>query len=88
MVNTTFGWSRLDGAGSMVWNQTYGGTGDDNLYAYTGLSQSSDGGYAMTASTTSYGAAEARHASTSLADKNRFIRQRAIQQDVRRNRSR
>ena len=47
---------KLDSTGSMVWNKTYGGTGDDNLFAYTELVQSSDGGYAMTAATTSYGA--------------------------------
>ena len=40
---------------TMVWNKTYGGIGDDNLFAYSGLIQTSDGGYAMSAATTSYG---------------------------------
>ena len=46
---------KVDGNGNMVWNQTYGGTGDDNLFAYSGLVQTSDGGFAMSAATTSYG---------------------------------
>lgn len=47
---------KLNGTGTMVWNKTYGGIGDDNLFAYSGLIQTSDGGFAMSAATTSYGA--------------------------------
>ena len=46
---------KLNGTGTMIWNKTYGGIGDDNLFAYSGLIQTSDGGFAMSAATTSYG---------------------------------
>ena len=39
--------------GLMLWNKTFGGTGDDYGYA---IAQTSDGGYALVGSTTSYGA--------------------------------
>ncbi|HJW30791.1 MAG TPA: hypothetical protein VJ508_16265, partial [Saprospiraceae bacterium] len=43
---------RVDASGNMLWNKTYGGTGSD--YGY-GVVQTSDGGYAMTGRTTSFG---------------------------------
>jgi hypothetical protein len=46
---------KVNATGNMVWNRTYGGTGDDNLFAYSGLIQTSDGGYALSAATTSFG---------------------------------
>ena len=57
---------KADATGNMVWNRTYGGTGDDNLFAYSGLIQTSDGGYALSAATTSFGSGNRRL----LADKN------------------
>ena len=69
-----YGLLKLTATGNMVWNKTYGGIGDDNLFAYSGLIQTSDGGYAMSAATTSYGAGNQRL----LANKNRFIWKYAI----------
>jgi len=52
------GWSvfwlvKTDSAGTMQWNQTYGGTGSDGAYA---LVQTGDGGYALAGYTMSFGA--------------------------------
>ncbi len=46
---------KTDGNGNMQWNKTYGGANNDYLYAYTGLIATTDGGYALSAFTTSYG---------------------------------
>ncbi len=43
---------KTDANGTMQWNQTYGGTGDDEVSA---LIPTIDGGYALTGYTTSYG---------------------------------
>jgi len=48
---------KIDAVGTVQWNKTYGGTGDD--YGYS-LIQTSDGGYAMAGSTSSFGAAGGR----------------------------
>lgn len=47
---------KLDGYGSMQWNQTYGKTGIDNYDAAYAIVATSDGGYAIAGFTTSYGA--------------------------------
>ncbi len=44
---------KTDASGNMQWNKTYGGTGYDQCNSVV---QTSDGGYAMAGSTTSYGA--------------------------------
>jgi hypothetical protein len=43
---------KTDVNGTMLWNQTYGGPGDDEAYS---LVQTNDGGYAIAGYTTSYG---------------------------------
>jgi hypothetical protein len=45
---------KTDSTGTMQWNNTYGGK--DNEYATFGLIQTSDGGFAMTGDTNSFGA--------------------------------
>ena len=47
---------KTDSSGNMMWNQTYGGAGDE---AANAVIQTSDGGYALAGWTTSYGAGEA-----------------------------
>jgi hypothetical protein len=47
---------KLDSSGNTQWQKTYGGTDSD--YGYC-INQTSDGGYAVTGSTTSYGAGNA-----------------------------
>jgi predicted secreted protein len=47
---------KTDSSGNMMWNQTYGGAGDE---AANAVVQTSDGGYALAGWTTSYGAGEA-----------------------------
>ena len=44
---------KTDAAGTMQWNKTYGGTGDDGAYS---VIQTSDSGYAVVGYTTSFGA--------------------------------
>ena len=44
---------KADSAGNMMWNQTYGGTGNDWAYSVV---QTGDGGYALAGCTHSYGA--------------------------------
>jgi predicted secreted protein len=44
---------KLDGSGNILWQKTYGGTGDDSARA---IQQTSDGGYVVAGSTTSFGA--------------------------------
>jgi len=44
--------AKTDAFGNMIWNQTYGGTGEDVAYA---LVQTTDGGYALAGWTTSFG---------------------------------
>jgi predicted secreted protein len=44
---------KTDSAGNMLWNKTYGGTGDDEAYS---LVQTGDGGYALAGYTNSFGA--------------------------------
>ena len=44
---------KTDVAGNMLWNQTYGGTGNDEALS---VIQTSDGGYAIAGDTTSFGA--------------------------------
>jgi hypothetical protein len=44
---------KTDGAGNMQWNKTYGGTGSENGYQ---IFKTSDGGFALSGSTASYGA--------------------------------
>ena len=44
---------RIDSQGEMLWNKTYGGTGDDWAY---GLVQTIDGGFALAGYTNSFGA--------------------------------
>ena len=44
---------RTDETGNMLWNRTYGGTGNDTAYS---MIQTGDGGYALAGSTYSYGA--------------------------------
>jgi len=51
--NYDFWLVKTDANGTMLWNQTYGGTGDDEAYS---LVQTSDGGYALAGYTASYGA--------------------------------
>ena len=43
---------KLDGAGNLQWTKTIGGTGDDHGYS---IIQTSDGGYAITGATSSFG---------------------------------
>jgi len=43
---------KLDGQGNVVWQKTYGGTGDDGAYA---LAPTSDGGYVVAGYTRSFG---------------------------------
>jgi hypothetical protein len=43
---------KTDASGTMLWNQTYGGTGIDITYT---IAMSADGGYALTGFTSSYG---------------------------------
>jgi len=43
---------KTNSSGSMLWNQTYGGTGDDEA---SSVIQTSDGGYALAGYTTSFG---------------------------------
>ncbi len=45
--------AKTDADGNMEWNMTYGGTGIEHAYS---VIQTDDGGYALTASTTSFGA--------------------------------
>jgi len=51
--STDFWLVKTDAAGSMQWNKTYGGTGDDEANA---LVQTGDGGYALAGYTDSFGA--------------------------------
>jgi hypothetical protein len=44
---------KVDGSGNLEWNKTYGGTGDDGAHS---LVKTSDGGYALTGFTHSFGA--------------------------------
>ncbi len=44
---------KTDSSGNMLWNKTYGGTGDDTGWA---LTQMDDGGYAIVGVTSSFGA--------------------------------
>ncbi|MGD0496125.1 MAG: hypothetical protein ABSB28_08805 [Candidatus Bathyarchaeia archaeon] len=46
---------KTNSSGSMVWNQTYGGTGDEQA---SSVIQTSDGGYALAGYTTSFGAGD------------------------------
>jgi predicted secreted protein len=48
-----FWFAKTDSAGNMQWSRTYGGTGSDIA---RDLTQTSDGGYALAGSTTSFGA--------------------------------
>jgi hypothetical protein len=43
---------KVDSSGTLQWNNTYGGTGNDVAYC---IVQTSDGGYALAGTTTSYG---------------------------------
>ena len=43
---------KIDSSGTLEWNRTYGGTGSDEAYC---IVQTSDGGYALAGTTTSYG---------------------------------
>jgi len=45
---------KTDSTGTMQWNQTYGGTGDE--WGYVSLEQTSDGGFAIACQTDSFGA--------------------------------
>ena len=49
---TDFWLVKVDSEGVLQWNQTYGGAGDDSAHAVV---QTSDGGYALAGSTTSFG---------------------------------
>jgi hypothetical protein len=54
------GWSdvwvlKLDGSGNVVWQKTYGGTGQDGASA---IAPTSDGGYVVAGSTNSFGASD------------------------------
>jgi hypothetical protein len=51
--NYDFWLIKTDANGTMLWNQTYGGTGDDKGYS---VIQTTDGGYALAGYTASYGA--------------------------------
>jgi hypothetical protein len=51
--NYDFWLVKTDANGTMQWNKTYGGTGDDRAHD---LIQTADGGYAMAGFTSSYGA--------------------------------
>jgi hypothetical protein len=44
---------KTDASGNVLWNKTYGGTGDDRA---TSIVQTRDGGYVLAGSTTSFGA--------------------------------
>ncbi|MDE2180437.1 MAG: hypothetical protein KGJ40_06280 [candidate division NC10 bacterium] len=44
---------KLDNSGTVTWQQTYGGTGDDRAYA---IQQTADGGYIVAGHTSSFGA--------------------------------
>jgi hypothetical protein len=44
---------KIDSIGKQIWSKTYGGTGDDSIYA---VAQTNDGGYALAGYTQSYGA--------------------------------
>ena len=46
---------KTDGSGNVEWNQTYGGTSFDGAYA---LVETSDGGFALTGETASFGAGD------------------------------
>jgi hypothetical protein len=66
---------KTDASGNVLWNRTYGGTGEDGASA---LVQTSDGGYAFCGSTDSYG----NRAPRFLAHQNRRGRKRAVEPDV------
>jgi hypothetical protein len=51
--NNDFWLVKIDAAGTMMWNRTYGGTSDDSARAVV---QTSDGGYALAGITSSFGA--------------------------------
>ncbi len=53
--NYDFWLVKTDSGGNQLWNRTYGGTGEDMRYAHA-MIQTSDGGYAMTGHTNSFGA--------------------------------
>ncbi len=51
--NDDFWLVKTDPDGNMIWNKTYGGSGDDEAYS---MIQTSDGGYALAGYTDSFGA--------------------------------
>ena len=72
---------KVDSQGNLLWNQTYGGTGVDDIAT---VIKTNDGGYALVGYTSSYGAG----GTDFWLSKSRVRRNLAVEQDIRRTRRR